>query len=65
MRQQWNIFRKTGARIQALYGDDENPVTWYDAIVDRVILRDLETGEMLVRPKFQVTFPEYGNTEDC
>lgn len=56
-------FQKTGARIQALYGDDENPVTWYDAIVDRVILRDLETGEMLVRPKFQVTFPEYGNTE--
>lgn len=56
-------FQKTGARIQALYGDDENPVTWYDAIVDRVILRDSETGEMLARPKFQVTFPEYGNTE--
>jgi pre-mRNA-splicing factor 38B len=56
-------FQKTGARIQALYGDDENPVTWYDAIVDRVILRDSETGDMLVRPKFQVTFPEYGNTE--
>ena len=35
----------------------------YDAIVDRVILRDSETGEMLARPKFQVTIPEYGNTE--
>ena len=56
-------FQKVGARVQALYGDEENPVTWYDAVVDRVILRDRETGEMLARPKFQVTFPEYGNTE--
>ena len=56
-------FQKLGSRIQALYGDEENPVTWYDAVVDRVILRDMESGEMLPRPKFQVTFPEYGNTE--
>ncbi|KAL3795925.1 hypothetical protein HJC23_002196 [Cyclotella cryptica] len=56
-------FQKLGSRIQALYGDEENPVTWYDAVVDRVILRDLESGELLTRPKFQVTFPEYGNTE--
>ena len=56
-------FQKVGARVQALYGDEENPVTWYDAMVDQVILRDRETGEMLARPKFQVTFPEYGNTE--
>ena len=56
-------FQKVDARIQALYGDDENPITWYDAVVDRVILRDQESGEMLPRPKFQVTFPEYGNTE--
>jgi pre-mRNA-splicing factor 38B len=56
-------FQKTGARIQALYGDDDNPVTWYDAVVDRVILRDHKSGDMLARPKFQVTFPEYGNTE--
>mmetsp|Transcript_35928 Transcript_35928/g.64728 ORF Transcript_35928/g.64728 Transcript_35928/m.64728 type:complete len:399 (+) Transcript_35928:524-1720(+) len=56
-------FQKVGTRIQGLYGDDENPCTWYDAVVDRVILRDLESGEMLARPKFQVTFPEYGNTE--
>lgn len=56
-------FQKVGSRVQALYGDEENPVTWYDAMVDRVILRDLESGEMLSRPKFQVTFPEYGNTE--
>ena len=55
-------FQKTGARVQALYGDDENPITWYDAIVDRVILRDTN-GELLLRPTFQVTFPEYGNTE--
>lgn len=56
-------FQKVGSRIQALYGDDENPVTWYDAVVDRVITRDDESGELLIRPKFQVTFPEYGNTE--
>ena len=56
-------FQKTGARIQALYGDDDNPVTWYNAVVDRVILRDHKSGDMLARPKFQVTFPEYGNTE--
>jgi len=56
-------FQKVGSRIQALYGDEENPVTWYDAVVDRVITRDDEDGELLVRPKFQVTFPEYGNTE--
>jgi pre-mRNA-splicing factor 38B len=56
-------FQKLGSRVQALYGDEENPVTWYDAVVDRVILRDAESGEVLSRPKFQVTFPEYGNTE--
>jgi len=56
-------FQKTGARVMALYGDEENLITWYDAVVDRVILRDLESGEMLHRPKFQVTFTEYGNTE--
>ena len=56
-------FQKIGARVQALYGDAENPVTWYDAVVDRAILRDMESGELLERPKFYVTFPEYGNTE--
>lgn len=56
-------FQKIGARVRALYGDDENPITWYDAQVDRVILRDPKDGELLDRPRFQVTFPEYGNTE--
>jgi pre-mRNA-splicing factor 38B len=32
-------------------------------IVDRVITVDEETREPLSRPKFVVTFPEYGNTE--
>mmetsp|Transcript_22353 Transcript_22353/g.54139 ORF Transcript_22353/g.54139 Transcript_22353/m.54139 type:complete len:385 (+) Transcript_22353:592-1746(+) len=58
-----DYFQKTGARIQALYGDDENPITWYDAVVERVVLRDQESGDMLARPKFQVMFPEYGNRE--
>ena len=56
-------FQKNGTRVMALYGDDDNPTTWYNAVVDRVILRDLESGEMLSRPRFQVTFAEYGNTE--
>mmetsp|Transcript_27103 Transcript_27103/g.38842 ORF Transcript_27103/g.38842 Transcript_27103/m.38842 type:complete len:335 (-) Transcript_27103:649-1653(-) len=52
-----------GVRVRALYGDEENPVSWYDAIIDRVIRRDDETGEELARPKYVVTFPAYGNTE--
>jgi len=58
-----DYFRKLGSNIKALYGDDENPVTWYDAIVDRVITKHEETGADLPRPKFVVTFPQYGNTE--
>ena len=56
-------FRRVGSAVRALYGDEENPVTWYDAVVDRVLTHDDVTGEPLVRPKFIVTFPEYGNTE--
>lgn len=56
-------FFEEGIRVRAMYGDEENPVTWYDAVIDRVIRRDEETGEALLRPKYIVTFPEYGNTE--
>lgn len=52
-----------GNPIQALYGDEENPTSWYDAVVDRVIRRDDDTGELYQKPRFIVTFPEYGNTE--
>lgn len=62
-RRNMSFFETMGSRIQALYGDEDNPVTWYDAIVDRVVRIDDETGEKLARPKFLVTFPEYGNTE--
>jgi pre-mRNA-splicing factor 38B len=55
-------FQTLGSRVRALYGDDENPVTWYSAVVDRVITKD-ESGAPLPHPKFVVTFPEYGNTE--
>jgi pre-mRNA-splicing factor 38B len=55
-------FQTLGSRVRALYGDDENPMTWYDAVVDRVVNKD-ESGASLLRPKFVVTFPEYGNTE--
>jgi len=58
-----DYFQKVGSSVRALYGDDENDVTWYDAVVDRVIWRDDETGSQFTRPKFVVTFPEYGNTE--
>ena len=53
------IFTKVGTKILALYGDDENPVTWYEAEVDRVIPPARAGGY----PKFVVTFSEYGNTE--
>lgn len=56
-------FQKLGSSVMALYGDDENPVQWYEGVVDRVITRDEETGIQLKYPKFVVTFPEYGNTE--
>lgn len=58
-----NYFQTVGSRIRALYGDEENPVTWYDAVVDRVVRTDEETGIEFARPKFLVTFPEYGNTD--
>ena len=56
-------FQTVGSEVMALYGDDENPVTWYKAVIDRVITRDEQTGATLFYPKFVVTFPEYGNTE--
>ena len=56
-------FNRVGSRVRALYGDEENPVTWYDAVVDRVLKKDDVTGVEFYRPKFVVTFPEYGNTE--
>lgn len=58
-----SCFQKLGAKVMALYGDEENPVQWYEAVVDRVITTDPETMQHLRHPKFVVTFPEYGNTE--
>ena len=57
------LFERVGSKVQARYGDEENEVTWYDAVVDRVLRKDDETGVEFFRPKFMVTFPEYGNTE--
>ena len=54
-------FQTIGCKVMALYGDDENPITWYPAEVDRVITHD-DNGP-LKYPKFVVTFTEYGNTE--
>lgn len=56
-------FESIGSKVQALYGDEENEITWYDAVIDRVIRTNEETGVEYYRPKFMVTFPEYGNTE--
>jgi pre-mRNA-splicing factor 38B len=55
-------FQTIGNEVMALYGDDENPTTWYKAVVDRVITVD-DAGYALEHPKFVVTFTEYGNTE--
>jgi len=56
-------FNRLGSRVMGLYEDDENPIQWYEGVVDRVILRDETTSQQLSVPKFVVTFPEYGNTE--
>ena len=56
-------FKRLGSKVMALYGDDENPIQWYEAVVDRVITTNEETLKPLKYPKFVVTFPEYGNTE--
>lgn len=62
-RKTMEYFQTLGSRVMALYGDDENPTQWYEAVVDRVITRDEETSQPLATPKFVVTFPAYGNTE--
>jgi pre-mRNA-splicing factor 38B len=56
-----DYFQKLGSRVMATYEDEENPLQWYTAVVDRVILRD-DNGPLKF-PKFIVTFTEYGNTE--
>ncbi|GMH56383.1 hypothetical protein TrRE_jg1377, partial [Triparma retinervis] len=48
-----------GARVRALYEDAENPLQWYDAIIEEVV----EPGQEWETPKYFVTFPEYGNQE--
>eukprot|EP00980_Cylindrotheca_fusiformis_P028864 scaffold22661_cov200-Cylindrotheca_fusiformis.AAC.3 len=62
-RHTMEYFKKLGSKCRALYGDDENPTQWYDAVIDRVITTNEDTLQPLRNPKFVVTFPEYGNTE--
>jgi len=62
-RNTMDCFKTLGSRVMALYGDDDNPITWYEGLVDRVILRDDQSFCQLAVPKFVVTFPEYNNTE--
>ena len=56
-------FQTLGSKVMALYGDDENPIQWYKAEIDRIITLDAETGAQLKYPRFVVSFPEYGNVE--
>ena len=56
------VFR-IGASIMALYGDDENPLTWYPAVIDRIIAKHEQEGYAYHYPRLVVTFTEYGNTE--
>ena len=44
-----------GAKVRAIYGDDENEPCWYEAIIDSLDKDNIN--------KYWVTFPEYGNTE--
>lgn len=43
-----------GAKVKAIWGDEENEPAWYEAVVDG---RDEES-----RTRYWVSFPEYGNS---
>jgi len=49
----------TGAKVRGLYADEENPLQWYDAIIDEVV----QPKEEWESPTYWVTFTEYGNNE--
>ena len=57
-----NQFQRLGSEVYATYEDEENPLAWYKAVVDRVIHRG-DDGVAYKYPRFIVTFTEYGNTE--
>jgi pre-mRNA-splicing factor 38B len=44
-----------GAKVKAIYSDDNNEPAWYEAVID--------SPDKDVEDKYWVTFPEYGNTE--
>ena len=44
-----------GAKVRAIYADEENEPAWYEAVIDSV---DEDNPD-----KYWVTFPEYGNSE--
>jgi pre-mRNA-splicing factor 38B len=46
---------KVGTKIKAIYSDEENEPSWYDAVLD---YKDTKEEN-----KYWVTFPEYGNKE--
>lgn len=46
-----------GAKVRAIYADDENEPAWYEAVIDSI---DEHCSD---GTKFWVTFPEYGNSE--
>ena len=48
-----------GNQVNALYQDEDNPLAWYKAVIDRVIPGEEESAP----PTFVITFTEYGNTE--
>lgn len=57
-----------GAKVRAIYGDENNEPAWYDAVIDAVERREHKSavigdGAAVVTTKFWVTFPEYGNQE--
>jgi pre-mRNA-splicing factor 38B len=62
-RDTMNYFQKIGSKVMALYGDEENSIAWYEAVVDRVVTHNEETSQPYSVPRFIVTFTEYGNTE--
>jgi len=48
-----------GATVRGLYEDDENPLKWYECVIDEVV----EPKEEWETHEYWVTFTQYGNQE--
>lgn len=55
-----NSLHTVRRQCHALYQDEENPLQWYEAVIDSIV----PPAQEWERPRYVVTFLEYGNTEE-